>query len=453
MGAVIFAATIAEVPTLADADPERFVGNLINGILAVPYLAIGPYLAFRLPRNAVGWLVGVSAVVILGLGTARKYAALVGIALPQSAGVGLLLLMFAIFLFPSGRPPSRPWWLAAVALTAMVFFLGSAGFTLVLATGIVAAGSVVLRFRVAVGDERQQLKWFAYASVLTIVLLAVNTAIGCNSIVNRPGTCGYPIPADAMWGLTFLAVPVAMTIAILRYRLYDIDLIINRTLVYGLLTAMLAAIFAGGSAIVESLVEGLTGQRSDVAAFATVLLVIVAFVPLRNALRSMIDRLVPGRALLTFLFTDLVGSTDLVQQLGDARWRELLERYRLAVRRELARHGGHEVDTAGDGFFATFDSPGQAIRCADAIRHATEAIGLEARTGLHIGECEIHDGKPSGINVHTAARVMAAASADEILVSSTMRDLVAGSEHRFVDRGSHALKGLPGEWRLYAVIA
>jgi hypothetical protein len=369
MGAVIFVAAIADVPTLADADPERYIGNLINAILAIPYPAIGPYLAYRLPRNAIGWLVGASATLLLGLGAARKYAALAGVALPQSAGVALLLLMYAIFLFPRGRLPSRRWLFAAAALAALVFLLGPAGFALVLAAGVVAAGSVVLRFRNAVGDERQQLKWFAYASVLTVVLLAVNTAIGCNGIVNRPGTCGYPIPADAMWGLTFLAVPVAMTIAILRYRLYDIDLIINRTLVYGLLTAVLAAIFAGGSAIAQSLLEGLTGRRSDAAVFATVLLVIVAFIPLRNALRSTVDRLVPGRALLTFLFTDLVGSTDRVRELGDARWQELLQRYRLAVRRELARHGGHEVDTPATG--SSRPSTGRETRSAAPARSDT----------------------------------------------------------------------------------
>jgi len=307
---------------------------------------------------------------------------------------------------------------------------------------VVAAASVIVRLRRASGLEREQFKWIAYAGGLMIALLGL---AGIGTLLHTP------VLVYVGFGGVGLPLPIAIGTAIVRYRLYDIDWIINRSLVYTLLTAALAALFAAAGALAQSVLEGLTGQRSDLAAFATVLVVIVAFVPLRNAFQSFIDRFVPGRALLTFLFTDVVGSTDRVREMGDARWREMLERYRATVRGQLARFRGREIDTAGDGFFATFAQPGQAIRCADAIRSATRPLGLEARTGLHIGECEVRDGKPSGINVHTAARVMATAEADEILVSSTMRDLVAGSELHFTDRGAHELKGLPGEWRLYAV--
>jgi class 3 adenylate cyclase len=157
------------------------------------------------------------------------------------------------------------------------------------------------------------------------------------------------------------------------------------------------------------------------------------------------------RVLATVLFTDIVGSSEKAASLGDRAWKELLERHHALVRRQLARFRGVEVDTAGDGFFASFDGPARAVRCAYAIVEAVPELGLEVRAGLHAGECELANGKVTGIAVHTGARVAALARPDEVLVSSTVRDLVAGSEIAFEDRGSHELKGIPGEWRLYAV--
>ena len=150
------------------------------------------------------------------------------------------------------------------------------------------------------------------------------------------------------------------------------------------------------------------------------------------------------------LFTDLVASTRRVSELGDRRWRELHEAHETAVRAELARHGGREVDTAGDGFLATFDGPARAIRAACAIRDRVRGLGLELRAGLHTGECELANGKVRGIAVHTGARVAGLAAPGEVLVSSTVRDLVAGSGIAFEERGEHELKGVPGTWRLYA---
>jgi class 3 adenylate cyclase len=158
----------------------------------------------------------------------------------------------------------------------------------------------------------------------------------------------------------------------------------------------------------------------------------------------------PDRVLATVLFTDIVGSTERAAALGDRRWRELLEAHEGAVRRELARHGGREVDTAGDGFLATFDGPARAIRAACAIRESVRGLGLELRAGLHTGECDLANGKVRGIAVHTGARVAALAQPGEVLVSSTVRDLVAGSGIAFEERGEHELKGVPGTWRLYA---
>jgi len=160
---------------------------------------------------------------------------------------------------------------------------------------------------------------------------------------------------------------------------------------------------------------------------------------------------VPDRVLATILFTDLVGSSDHATALGDRAWRELLARHHAAVRLRLAEHGGEELDVAGDGFCAAFDGPGRAIRCACAIRGDLAALGLEVRAGVHTGECERIEHKLAGVAVHVGARVAAEAGAGEVLVSGTVKDLVAGSGIAFESRGERLLKGLPEPWRLYAV--
>lgn len=159
----------------------------------------------------------------------------------------------------------------------------------------------------------------------------------------------------------------------------------------------------------------------------------------------------PDRVLSTILFTDIVDATATAVELGDSRWRKLLERHHALIRRELARSRGKEVDTAGDGFFAAFDGPARAIRCACAITDAVKELGLEMRAGLHTGECELVDGKIAGIAVHTGARVASHAQPGEVLVSGTVKDLVAGSGIQFEERGVHDLKGIPGNWHLFAV--
>jgi class 3 adenylate cyclase/pimeloyl-ACP methyl ester carboxylesterase len=181
--------------------------------------------------------------------------------------------------------------------------------------------------------------------------------------------------------------------------------------------------FIDGDDILDEIQEFLTGVREPVA---------------------------PDRMLATVLFTDVVGSTDRARELGDRRWRDLLERHNEVIRRDLERFRGVEIDTAGDGFFATFDGPARAIRCARSIVENVRGIGLDVRSGLHTGECELSAGSVRGIAVHTGARVASVASPGEVLVSSTVKDLVAGSGIEFTDRGTHELKGIPGEWRLYA---
>jgi pimeloyl-ACP methyl ester carboxylesterase len=159
----------------------------------------------------------------------------------------------------------------------------------------------------------------------------------------------------------------------------------------------------------------------------------------------------PDRVLATVLFTDIVASTEKAAALGDRRWRDLLAGHHDLVRRELARFRGREVDTTGDSFLATFDGPARGVRCARAVGDGVRAIGLEVRSGLHTGEVEITGGKVSGLAVHIGARVAAAAGPGEVLVSSTVKDLVAGSGLRFRDRGVQVLKGVPGEWHLFAL--
>jgi len=159
------------------------------------------------------------------------------------------------------------------------------------------------------------------------------------------------------------------------------------------------------------------------------------------------------RILATVLFADIAGSTAKAADVGDARWRELLERFYTLARAQLQRFRGREIDTAGDGLYAAFDGPARAVRCMEAIRAGAASLGCEIRAGAHTGECEVINGKPGGIAVHIAARVAGLAQPSELLVSGTVKDLVAGSGLAFEDRGQRELKGVPGDWRLYAVKA
>jgi class 3 adenylate cyclase len=153
------------------------------------------------------------------------------------------------------------------------------------------------------------------------------------------------------------------------------------------------------------------------------------------------------------LFIDIVGSTARLAEIGDRAWRQLLADHQALVRAELARFRGREINTAGDSFLATFDGPARAIHCARAIAEGVRSLGLAVRAGLHTGECEMLDGQVAGLAVHIGARIADLAGADEVLVSSTVKDLVAGAGLRFSERGAHALAGVPGEWQLFRVEA
>ena len=158
----------------------------------------------------------------------------------------------------------------------------------------------------------------------------------------------------------------------------------------------------------------------------------------------------PDRVLATVLFTDIVGSTTRVVELGDRAWKDLLSQHNGLVREQLKAFRGREISTAGDGFLAAFDGPARAVRCGRAVSDAVKKLGINIRAGVHTGECEVIGDDLGGIAVHIGARIGALAATDEILVSSTVKDLVAGSGLRFEDRGTHTLKGIPGSWNLYA---
>ena len=159
------------------------------------------------------------------------------------------------------------------------------------------------------------------------------------------------------------------------------------------------------------------------------------------------------RILATVLFTDIVASTERQAALGDRGWKELVERHHALVREQLVRFRGLEQDTAGDGFYARFDGPARAIRCAQEIVEAVRPLGIEVRAGLHAGECELVDGKCGGLSVSIGARVMALAGPSEVLVSQTVKDLTAGSGLTFEEAGEHELKGVPERWRVYRAVA
>jgi class 3 adenylate cyclase len=172
---------------------------------------------------------------------------------------------------------------------------------------------------------------------------------------------------------------------------------------------------------------------------------------IENVLSKTGGRLEPERVLATVLFTDIAGSTERAAALGDHRWRELLEAHDLKVRRHVSAHGGRVLKSMGDGYFATFDGPARAIRCAHEIAEAVRVLGIEIRAGLHTGECELVGDDVAGMAVNIGARVSSLAGPGEVLVSGTVKDLVYGSGIEFADRGEHTLKGVPGDWRLYAV--
>jgi class 3 adenylate cyclase len=489
--------------TTATSGSAGWISAILVSASTFAFLIAGALITLRRPRNLIGWLClagGLSWATVIALEAYIHYADVAhGRALPGFEVALVLwnviwiptvgLMIFLVLVFPDGRLPSARWRVVAgltaltlVALAIVSLFgegnFANSGYPEVanpLAIGpiasnlellqftivalpvciLAAAVSIALRYRRARGVERLQLKWLVAAGAAVGVAYAAATALA-GAIATSGGDRGGPLSiaadiAEVVAVASFGLLPIAIGIATLRHRLYDIDVIVNRTLVYGGATVILAAAFGAANIASQRVLETVTGARSDLVTGALAVGAAVAFGPMRRRIRPLVDRFLPARAELTLLFIDIVGSTRVAAEMGDERWRSLLQRYRAAVRRELSRAGGREIDTAGDGFFATFDRPAAALRCAWAIRDAVRSLGLQTRTGVHIGECEMRGEKVSGLAVHTAARVMAAAGDDEIVVSSALREVAGSHEVRLADHGVHELKGVPGEWRLFRV--
>jgi class 3 adenylate cyclase len=463
------------------------LGTAQNFLNYAPYAAVGGVLVIRQPRNVIGWLVVAIAVLNtlsaqnvpgpvepLVRGTAPLWERVLAWATVVAGPLTFLAFSVLAVVFPSGRLPEGRWGLAVritlalmgVAAVAIAIgptisvtlpdgsdvnaanpfgilppltwwdaFSGGAVFIGLTAASAVAAAWMVVRLRRSQGLERLQLRWV----VVSLVFVCGSIGFGLVTSIWIPATLAIP------------TVPLAIGIAVLRYRLYEIDILINRSAVYGVVTLVLVGLLGLGNLVLQQLLDTVGGQQlTPVAAFGGGIAVAFAFGPLRRRVRPLVDRVLPARAVVTLLFTDIVGSTQAVVELGDARWRGLLGQYLAAVRGELGRHGGREINTAGDAFFATFNRPEHGLACAVAIRSTVRSLGLETRTGLHFGEVELRGEQPSGLAVHTAARIMAAAGDGEILLSDDLRTALGDDGLPLADRGLHGLRGVPGQWRLFA---
>jgi class 3 adenylate cyclase len=389
---------------------------------------------------------------------------------PWSLAVILLANAFSMpwaYVFPDGRWVPR--W--AIVLAA-IWFAWSVGRTfgtsldqtklgppaialnaLLISSAI--ASQVYRYWRQSDAVQRQQLKWVLLGALIFLAayLVVIPLRALAPAIAHSPGDFLFRTATSAFLSLSLIAIPIALGIAIFRQGLFNINLIINRALAYGALMAILALGFVAISWTADQLLKATTGQRSNLVLLAAVVPMAVAFVPVRARALRIADRFVADRTVITLLFLDLVGSTERLYAVGDESWRKLLDRFRVAVRRSLKRYGGREINTAGDGFFITFAAPGRALRCARTIMETLRDLDLEVRIGAHIGEVHVDGHDVTGAAVHIAARVMSMAGPGEVLVSQPLRDVVAGSDIELADRGIHRLKGVPGEFQLYAASA
>jgi class 3 adenylate cyclase len=490
---------VAATATLTFLNRESIHGldeaTTIEIVLPIGYAILGALVASRQPRNAMGWLFLAIALAnaIPGLTTQySRYALVTDPGAPFTPWIpwfGYMtsslvypagLAPIALLLIPNGRLPSPRWgWVvvAGILLTAMLMLVaildpsmleyaglagipnptgasgleritqgvfGTWGFLAGLGVLAAAGASVVLRLIRARGEERLQLRWVAYAVAFAV---ALNIGFTLVSLIFLPMETVASLSVFVVIIGFGIAMPVGFAVAMLRYRLFDLDLILNRTILYSAVSAVLLVVFGVANVLAQRAVESWIDQRSDMVSAAVGLGAGLAFGPVRRWLRPLVDRALPARSRLTLLFTDIVESTQAIVDLGDEQWRDVLDRYRAIVRAELARCHGREVNTAGDAFFAAFDRPANAVRCAVAMRDGVAALGLRVRTGLHIGDVEMRGEQVSGLAVHAAARVMGQAKPGEILVSGELAAVLPSLSLR--DAGHHVLRGVPGEWQLF----
>ncbi|HEX2213917.1 MAG TPA: adenylate/guanylate cyclase domain-containing protein, partial [Mycobacterium sp.] len=447
---VVVASAIALAIVNRDSIRTPDDANALEIVLPIGFGMLGALVVSRQPGNALGW---VSLAIAVGMaipaltGQYTRYAQVTEPAAAFSPWIPLMGNLTQILVYPAGLAPlaflltpdgrflSPRWrWVAwagaAITVVLAVFTVtelvvgqppvptptgvvevariseGPVG-VLIFVAGLgvlgAAGASVITRLRLATGDERLQLRWVAYATVFSIVINVCATLFAIAFL--SEGASRVVINTATVIGFG-VALPASFGVALLRYRLYDLDLLLNRTVLYGAVTVLLAIAFGAANVLAQNAVESIFDQRSDLVAGALGVAAAVAFGPMRRALRPLVNRVLPARSRLTLLFTDIVESTQAIVDLGDEEWRDVLGRYRALVRRELGRHGGREVNTAGDAFFVAFDRPIRGVRAAAEIRDGVGELGLRVRTGLHVGEVETRGEQVSGLAVHAAARIM-----------------------------------------------
>ena len=496
----IVASTIVLVVLNLGSIHSLYEANAIEIVVPISWAALGGLVASRQPRNAVGWIF-----LAIGLANAipgltiqyARYAVVTAPGVPFSQWIPWFGYMCGALIYPAGLAPitmlflpsgqllSPRWqvvvW-AGVALTVGLMAVavldpqlvtvpglpdvpsptgvagldginagavGSIGY-LVGLTVVGAAGvSVLIRLRRSRGDERLQLRWVAYTTVFAVAINIVYPIVALPLLPVETVIAFSPIVVILGFGV---ALPAGVAVAILRYRLYDLDLLLNRTILYGAVTVVLLAALGIANVVMQRAVESLFGQQSDLVSAALGLGAGLAFAPVRRWLRPIVDRALPARSRLTLLFTDIVESTQAIVDLGDERWRDVLSLFRAMVRREISHFHGREVNTAGDAFFAVFDRPIRALQCAVAMRDGVKDLGLRVRTGLHYGEVEMRGEQVTGLAVHAAARVMGQAGEDQILISGEVAEVLGGSVP-LRELEKRELRGVPGQWRLFEVIA
>jgi class 3 adenylate cyclase len=495
--AVVSAAIVLVLVNLESIqNPDQ--ANAIEIILPIGFAILGGVVAARQPSNVLGWLFLAIALLNAIPGPTTQYTRLALVTRPgmpfspwipwigdlastfvYPAGLAAMIML----VIPNGRLLSPRWrvvaWAGVVTtvLLATVTLLdpvaitfeglpdvpnptglpelsgisqgpiGVVAFLGALLVLLMAGGSVVLRLRRARGEERLQLRWVAYAAAISILANIVMTLVGILFIRDAFGSLLGTMVTIAGFGI---ALPASFGVAILRYRLYDLDLLLNRTLLYGAVSVVLAGALLGANLLTQQLLESVFNRGSDLVTAALGVAAGLAFAPMRRTIRPLIDRALPARSRLTLLFTDIVESTQAIVDLGDERWRDVLHQYRAMVRQALSRHRGREVNTAGDAFFAVFDRPINGVRCATAMRGGVKELGLRVRTGLHCDEVQMRGEQVTGLAVHAAARVMGFAREDQIVISEDMALALDGAVP-LRDAGRHQLRGVPGEWQLFEV--
>jgi class 3 adenylate cyclase len=494
------ASTIVLVVLNLDSIRNLYEANAIEIVLPIAWAVLGGLVASRQPRNAMGWLLLAVALANAIPGLTAQYARYAVVTAPEAPFSPWIpwfgyvcdalvypagLAPMAILSLPNGHLLSPRWrvvvWVGGALTAGLVAVavldpelvtvpglpdvpsptgvaalagisagaVGSIGYLVGLTVAAAAGASVLIRLRRSHGDERLQLRWVAYTAAFAVTINIVYPLVALPLLPLATVIAFSPAVVILGFGV---ALPAGVAVAILRYRLYDLDLLLNRTILYGAVTVVLLATLGVANVLAQHAVESLFGQGSNLVAAALGLGAGLAFAPVRRWLRPIVDRALPARSRLTLLFTDIVESTQAIVDLGDERWRDVLSRYRAVMRKDLAEHRGREVNTAGDAFFAVFDRPIRGVECATTMRDAVKELGLRVRSGLHCGEVEMRGEQVTGLAVHAAARVMSQAGEDQIVVSGDMAEALGGSVP-LRELGRRELRGVPGEWRLFEVIA